>query len=218
MRSLLAIIPLGAVDSVNVLAVLAVIYVWVSSSGRAEYARTALAYVVGGIIGLTLTLLFSFTFIVAWVREALDAISGTLAGVIGLLLAAVLLWLAVQTYRSPPMSLPVHRQVHPSLAFVLGIATWGIQSLTSAPFYAAIAVMAPLDGWHRLLNAVVFVIIALGPVLTLVGALALVSHDLGQRIVARVEEALPRASKAVSIVLGAAAVVGAGFALAVIVS
>ncbi|QDQ96955.1 hypothetical protein [Tomitella fengzijianii] len=213
MKSLVSIIPLAAVDAVNVLALLAVSYVWISSASRWSYIRTAVAFMVGGICGLALTLAFSFTVILDIIHRALDALSGTVISIIGLLIALAVIAVAARGFIKPPLSLPVHRKVHPALAFVLGVITWGAQSLTSAPFYGAIAVMAKHDTATRLGLSVVFVIIALLPVAALMGALALCSQEAGHRLIVRVENILPTASRIVSAILVVAGVVGAVYAV-----
>ncbi|WP_182345863.1 hypothetical protein [Tomitella gaofuii] len=213
MKSLVSIIPLAAVDSVNVLALLAVSYVWISSATRWAYVRTAVAFMVGGICGLALTLAFSFTVILDIIHRALDALSGTVVAVLGLLIALAVIAVAARGFVKPPLSLPVHRKVHPALAFVLGVITWGAQSLTSAPFYGAIAVMAKHDTPTRLGLSVVFVLIALLPVAALLAALALCSQDAGHRLIMRVEGILPAASRVVSALLIVAGAVGAVFAV-----
>ncbi len=213
MKSLVSIIPLAAVDSVNVLALLAVSYVWISSASRWAYIRTAVAFVVGGVCGLALTLAFSFTVILDIIHRALDALSGTVVAVIGLVLALAVIAVAARGFAKPPLSLPVHRRVHPAVAFALGLLTWATQSLTSAPFYGAIAVMAKHDTPTRLALSVVFVVIALAPVAVLLGALALCSQAAGHRLIARVEGVLPVASRVVSAILIVAGVVGAVYAV-----
>src|SRR5699024_1058460 len=199
--------------SVNVLALLAVSYVWISAASRWSYIRTAVAFVVGGICGLSLTLAFSFTVILDIIHRALDALSGTVVAVIGLLIALAVIAVASRGFITPPLSLPVHKKVHPVLAFILGLITWAAQSLTSAPFYGAIAVMAKLGTPERLGLSVVFVVIALLPVAALLGALALCSQEAGHRLIVRVESILPAASRVVSAILIVAGVVGAVFAI-----
>lgn len=214
MNSLLSIIPLAAVDSVNVLALLAIAYVWLSSGSRTAYVRTAAAFVIGGVCGLTLTLAFSFTVILRLVHRALDSFPRPLVTTIVLVIALAVMAMAVQGFRKPPMSLPVHRTVRPAAAYVIGLATWGIQSLTSAPFYAAIAVMADDDTTTRLALSTVFVLVALLPVTTLTVALALCPEETGRRLLDRVQAVLPIASRVVSVLLGVGAAAVAAIAIA----
>src|SRR5699024_9371965 len=103
--------------------------------------------------------------------------------------------------------------VHPLVAFALGLVTWAAQSLTSAPFYGAIAVMAKHDTPARLGLSLAFVIIALLPVTVLLGALAVVNKDAGHRIITRMESVLPTASRVVSAILIAAGIAGAVYAI-----
>lgn len=213
MNSLVSIIPLAAVDSVNVLALLAVSYVWISSASRGAYVRTALAFVVGGIGGLALTLAFSFTVILEIIHRALDSMPPTLVASIGLVIALAVIAVAARGFAKPPLSLPVHHRVHPGVAFGLGLLTWAAQSLTSAPFYGAIAVMAKHDTPTRLALSVVFVLVAILPVAALLGALALCSNETGHRLLARMESVLPVASRVVSALLFVAGIVGAVYAV-----
>ena len=217
MTSFLSIVPLAAVDSINVLALLAVSYVWVSTPSRWAYIRIATAFVVGGACGLALTLAFSFTVILRLVRRALDSFSPTAVAVIALLIALVVIAMSIQGFRHPPTSLPVHRKVHPVGAYALGLLTWAVQSLTSAPFYGAIAVMADHGAAMRVALSAVFVLIALVPVTSMLVALALFPHEVGQRLVTRLQRALPAASRVVSVILFVAAVVACIIAIKKIV-
>ncbi|GAA1459259.1 hypothetical protein [Williamsia maris] len=213
MNSILAIVPLAAVDSINVLALLAVSYVWVSAPSRGAYVRTAGAFVVGGVCGLAITLAFSFTVILGLVHRAIDAFPPTAIAVIALVIAVVVFGMAVQGFRRPPTSLPVQRTVRPLGAFALGLLTWAIQSLTSAPFYGAIAVMADDGTVVRVVVSVVFVLIALVPVTSLLLALTLFPQETGQRLLDRMQRALPIASRVVSVILMIGAVIAAVLAI-----
>lgn len=213
MTSLISIIPLAAVDSVNVLALLAVSYVWISSASRWSYVRTAVSFVIGGVCGLALTLGFSFTVILDIVHRAMDSLSTTVVASIGLALALAVIAVAARGFAKPPLSLPVHRRVHPLVAFGLGVVTWAAQSLTSAPFYGAIAVMANHGTGTRIGLSIAFVIVALLPVTVLLGALAIVSKNAGHRIITRMESVLPAASRLVSAILIVAGIVGAVYAI-----
>ena len=136
-----------------------------------------------------------------------------LTGVIVLVIALVVLGMAVQGFRSPPTSLPVQRTVRPLGAFALGLLTWAIQSLTSAPFYGAIAVMADDGTVVRVVVSIVFVLIALVPVTSLLLALTLFPQATGQRLLDRMQDALPIASRVVSVILMIGAVIAAVLAI-----
>lgn len=213
MTSIFSIVPLAAVDSINVLALLAVSYVWVSTPSRWAYLRTATAFVVGGACGLAVTLAFSFTVILGLVHRALDSFPPTAIAVIVLVVALGVIAMAAHGFLHPPTSLPVHRTVHPVGAYALGLLTWAAQSLTSAPFYGAIAVMEDDDTAERVVLSAVFVLVALVPVTSMLVALALVPRATGTRILALVQRVLPVASRVVSVILFVAALIAAAIAI-----
>ncbi len=216
MNSLFSIVPLAVVDSVNVLALLAVSFVWVSSASRAAYARTAVSFMIGGICGLALTLVFSFTVILQLVHRALDSLSPAAVAVIVVVGAVLVIGMSVRGFLRPPMSLPVHRDLHPVAAIALGLIIWTAQSLTSAPFYGAIAVMADETMASRLGLSTVFVVIAVAPVVALVFALLLCPTEAGHRMLAHLQAALPMTSRVVAALLIVAAVVAAAIGLTII--
>lgn len=212
MNSLFSIVPLAVVDSANVLALLAVSLVWVSSASRRAYARTAVSFMIGGICGLALTLVFSFTVILQLVHRALGSLSPAAVAVIVVVVALLVIGMAVRGFLRPPMSLPVHHDLPPVAAGALGLITWTVQSLTSAPFYGAIAVMADETIASRLGLSTVFVVIAVAPVAALVLALLLCPTEAGHRMLAHLQAALPMTSRVVAAILivaaGAAAAIG----------
>lgn len=130
--------------------------------------------------------------------------------------ALLVIGMSVRGFLRPPMSLPAHHDLHPVAASALGLIIWTTQSLTSAPFYGAIAMMADETNTSRLGLSTVFVVIAVAPVAALTVALLLCPTEAGHRMLAHLQAALPMTSRAVAAILIVAAVVAATIGLTII--
>ena len=171
---------------------------------------------IGGICGLALTLVFSFTVILQLVHRALNSLSPEAVAVLVVVIALLVIAVAVRGFVRPPMSLPVHHDLHPVAASALGLITWTAQSLTSAPFYGAIAVMANETIASRLGLSTVFVVIAVAPVTALTIALLLCPTTAGHRMLGYPQAALPMTSRIVAAILIVAAVAAAAIEITII--